>query len=195
MSQQAFNKSNPGNHVMVDLETLGTRPNSLMLTIGAVRFNPWKDDSNTSMEKMETFYRRVSIDSFEGLDHVIDDATLEWWGNQSEEVREEAFAEDNRHDIRNVLADFHRWCGGLDAIWANGTGFDLNILEHFSRELKRGVAWNYWQARDARTLYSLVPGLQRPQGAAHHALWDCWSQVVGVQRSFAALGINELHNR
>ena len=71
----------------------------------------------------------------------------------------------------------------------------LNILEHFSRELKRGVAWNYWQARDARTLYALVPGLDRPQGAAHHALWDCWSQLVGVQRAFKALGINELRNR
>jgi len=52
-----------------------------------------------------------------------------------------------------------------------------------------------WQARDARTLYALVPGLERPQGAAHHALWDCWSQLVGVQRSFKALGINELTNR
>ena len=169
----------PGNHIMVDLETLGTKPNSLMLTIGAIRFDPFADDH----------------ESFEGLDHVIDDATLEWWGKQDESVRAEAFAEDDRHDIRDVLKDFHKWCGGVDAIWANGTGFDLNILEHFSRELKRGVAWNYWQARDARTLYALVPGLDRPQGAAHHALWDCWSQLVGVQRAFKALGINELRNR
>jgi len=185
----------PGNHVMVDLETLGTKPNSLMLTIGAIRFNPFADDTDNPMETMDTFYRRVSFESFEGLDHVIDDATLAWWGNQNEEVRAEAFAEDDRHSIQDVLRDFHKWCGGIDAIWANGTGFDLNILEHFSRELKRGVAWNYWQARDARTLYALVPGLERPQGAAHHALWDCWSQLVGVQRAFKALGINELRNR
>ena len=190
-----MNKINPGNHVMVDLETLGTKPNSLMLTIGAIRFNPWLDDLATPLEDMDTFYRRVDLDSFNGLDHGIDDATLEWWGRQSDDVREEAFSEDNRHSISNVLADFHRWCGGIDAIWANGTGFDLNILEHFSRELQRGVAWQYWQARDARTLYALVPGLERPRGAAHHALWDCWSQVVGVQRSFNALGISELTGR
>lgn len=190
-----FNLVNPGNHIMVDLETLGTKPNSLMLTIGAIRFNPWKNDIETDMNEMDTFYRRVSFESYEGLDHVIDDATLEWWGKQDESVRAEAFAEDDRHDIRNVLADFHKWCGGVDAIWANGTGFDLNILEHFSRELKRGVAWNYWQARDARTLYALTPGLQRPQGAAHHALWDCWSQLVGVQASFRALNITKLTSR
>lgn len=190
-----MNKSSPGNHVMVDLETLGTKPNSLMLTIGAVRFNPWADDNLNPLEKMDTFYRRVSLESFEGLDHVIDDDTLAWWSQQGDSVREEAFAESDRHNIQDVLADLHRWCGGIDAIWANGTGFDLNILEHFSRELKRGVAWKYWQARDARTLYALVPGLERPKGAAHHALWDCWSQVVGVQRAFKALGINELRNR
>lgn len=190
-----FNLINPGNHIMVDLETLGTKPNSLMLTIGAIRFNPWKNDIDTDMNDMDTFYRRVSFESYEGLDHVIDDATLEWWGKQDESVRAEAFAEDDRHDIRNVLVDFHKWCGGIDAIWANGTGFDLNILEHFSRELKRGVAWNYWQARDARTLYALTPNLERPKGAAHHALWDCWSQLVGVQASFRALNITKLQSR
>ena len=190
-----FNLINPGNHIMVDLETLGTKPNSLMLTIGAIRFNPWKNDLDTDMNEMDTFYRRVSFESYDGLDHVIDDATLEWWGKQDESIRAEAFAEDDRHDIRNVLADFHKWCGGVDAMWANGTGFDLNILEHFSRALPRGVAWTYWQTRDDRTLYALVPGLDRPQGAAHHALWDCWSQLVGVQAAFRALNITKLTSR
>lgn len=189
-----LSKHKPGNHVMVDLETLGTKPNSLLLTIGAVRFDPWADDSDTPVERLDHFYRRVSIESFEelGLDHNIDDATLEWWGKQDAEVQAEAFAEEDRHPIDEVLRDFYHWCGGLNAIWANGSGFDLNIVEHFSRELKRGVAWSYWQARDARTLYSLVPGLQRPAAAKHHALWDCWSQVVGVQRVFRHLGIDEI---
>ncbi len=185
-------KHKPGNHIMVDLETLGTKPNSLLLTIGAVRFDPWANDSDTPVEELDHFYRRVSIESFEGIDHNIDDATLAWWGKQSEEVQAEAFAEEDRHPIDQVLSDFYKWCGGLNAIWANGSGFDLNIIEHFSRELKRGVAWNYWQARDARTLYALVPGLERPKTAKHHALWDCWSQVVGVQRVFQHLGIDEI---
>ena len=182
----------PGNQVMIDLETLGTKPNSVMLTIGALRFNPWGDDSEKQLTEMDTFYRRVEVESYEGLDHNIDDATLEWWGNQNEKVRAEAFAEDDRHPLSDVLADLYKWCGGLNAIWANGTGFDLNIVEHFSRELIRGVAWNYWQARDARTLYALCPGLERPKGnALHHALWDCWSQAVGVQRVFKQLDIKE----
>lgn len=192
--KQPLNRSHPGNHIMLDLETLGTKPNSLMLTIGAVRFNPWADDSSTPVEKMDHFYRRVDTASFEGLDHTIDEDTLNWWSRQAEDVRAEAFAEEDRHPVNMVLADFYKWCGGVSAVWANGSGFDLNIIEHFSRELRRGWAWNYWQARDARTLYSLVPGLERPKGAAHHALWDCWSQVIGVQKSFKALGITEIMN-
>jgi len=185
---KVFNFANPGNQIMVDLETLGTKPNSLMLTIGAIRFNPWADDTNNPMEKMDTFYRRVSFESFEGLDHIIDDATLEWWSKQAEEVRAEAFNEKDRHDIRDVLKDFHKWCGGVDSMWANGTGFDLGILEHFSRELKRGVAWSYWQARDARTLMALVD-IEKQKGGAHHALQDCYNQLVGVQQAFSKLRI------
>lgn len=192
---QVQNRHTPGNHVMVDLESLGTKPNSLMLTIGAVRFNPWNDDSKTNLDNMDTFYRRISIESFEGLDHNIDNDTLDWWNKQSNDVREEAFAEDNRHGIIDALADFHKWNGGLDAIWANGSGFDLNILEHFSRELKRGVAWKYWQVRDARTIYSLAPQIERPKALAHNALWDCWSQVVGLQRVLKHLNINEFVTR
>ena len=103
----------PGNQVMIDLETLGTKPNSVMLTIGALRFNPWGDDSEKQLTEMDTFYRRVEVESYEGLDHNIDDATLEWWGNQNEKVRAEAFAEDDRHPLPNVLADLYKRKRGL----------------------------------------------------------------------------------
>ena len=180
---------------MIDLETLGTRPNALMLTIGAIRFDPFADNANTPLDKMDTFYRRVSLESFDTLDHTVDDATLEWWGKQADDVREEAFAEEDRQPIDKVLLDFYRWVGTVDNIWANGSGFDCSIIEHFCREVKQGIPWDYWKVRDARTIYALAPNVERPTGAAHHAVWDCWAQIVRLQRTFKQLGITQLASK
>jgi len=44
--------------VMLDLETLSTRPESVILTIGAVKFDPWGDD----VEAKNGLYHRVNVD-------------------------------------------------------------------------------------------------------------------------------------
>lgn len=180
------------NHIMVDLETLGTSPNSVILTIGAIRFNPIGEISD-NLEDSDTFYRRVEIESFANLDlnHQIDDATVEWWSKQEASVQEEAFAEADRFPIDEVLQDFHRWVRTPDAIWGNGYGFDMTILQHFYRELKRGWGWNYWQERDSRTLFALCPDYERPKISKHHALWDCWAQIVAVQECYRRLNLVE----
>ena len=59
---------------MVDIETLGTKPNSVMLTIGAVRFDPFADDSKlkNGPNDMDMFYARVDPESFTWPDAEID---------------------------------------------------------------------------------------------------------------------------
>ena len=47
--------------VMVDLETLSTRPHALILVIGAVKFN--RKRKMPDLKKMDTFYRRITISS------------------------------------------------------------------------------------------------------------------------------------
>ena len=44
-------------HAMIDLETLGTKPDAVVLTIGGVKFNP-----NDMSETHSHFYHRFHVD-------------------------------------------------------------------------------------------------------------------------------------
>jgi hypothetical protein len=69
------------NDIMIDMETLSTDPNCVILTIGAVRFDPM---GNGVAEKLEL---RPEIDSqTEEFDRHINPDTLRWWGEQSEDA-------------------------------------------------------------------------------------------------------------
>lgn len=183
-----------GSDIMVDIETLGTKPNSVMLTIGAVRFNPFGDDSENKNgpNDMDQFYCRVDPETFTWPDAEVDDNTLAWWGQQSADVREEAFTEEGRLPVLKVMQEFYKWCQPHDRIWANGPAFDIVILEHTYRRLGRGFPWQYYQVRDARTIYKMVPGYRKVNPALHHAAWDCWAQVVSLQDCLRRLNITSL---
>ena len=73
--------SNKFEHIMIDLETLSSRHDALILSIGAVAFN--------EEEIFEPgFYAAISIDSqVEKYGRHISDDTVAWWGKQSPEAR------------------------------------------------------------------------------------------------------------
>ncbi len=52
---------NPANHIMIDLETIGTRPGSAILTIGAVRFDPAANGLSGRDPRWRCPQRRPSI--------------------------------------------------------------------------------------------------------------------------------------
>ncbi len=83
--------------IMIDLETLATSPDAAILTIGAVKFDPFGDDINEP--NCDKFYVKVDLDSCDRIGLVTHDDTIAWWANQSKEAQEEAFSPDNRIDI------------------------------------------------------------------------------------------------
>lgn len=168
-------------HLMVDLETLATSPNATILTIGAVTFDP---ASNKIFDKL---YYRVDVDSCDRLGMVVDDATIEWWGKQAADVKNEAFAEDNRVPIEEVIEKFHKFAWNCDAFWSHGSIFDLNILDTYYRKLNKAPPWNYWQIRDTRTLFDLGYDPEMPKEGLHNALEDANRQAIGVQTIYRKL--------
>lgn len=178
--------------IMVDLETLATSPDSVILTIGAVRFDPYADDSKRDVRSMPHFYARIDPGSFDYPEAEINDDTLAWWAKQSPEAQHEAFGDGvERMDIRNALDQFFDFCRPCDRIWANGPAFDIIILETAARRLGKTWPWKFWQARDCRTVFRLVP--QRDQKANNHnALDDCWVQIYKLQQCLKSLGVEKM---
>ena len=94
---------------MIDIETLATTPDAAILTVGAVKFNPFGDDRDKSTRKAETFYKRIDLDSNIELGRTINEDTLRWWCDQSEDISHEAFVEEDRLPITTVLQDLYKF--------------------------------------------------------------------------------------
>lgn len=168
---------------MVDLETMAVTANAVVLSLGAVHFNPW---GNGYGDKL---YFKICIDDQDALGREIDPNTLVWWSKQDATVMAEAFSPDNRISIVDAMNQFHRFAWGCDAFWSHGATFDMMILENIYRQLNKPLPWNYWQIRDTRTLFDLGFDPDMPKDNKHDALQDAIRQAVGVQNIYRKLNI------
>jgi hypothetical protein len=170
-------------HLMIDMETMAVSPNAVVLSLGAVHFNPWGNGYG------DKIYFRINIDDQDALGREIDPNTLDWWATQDPAIMEEAFSIDNRIPLAEAVDIFHKFAWGCDAYWSHGATFDLVIIENLYRQLGRPVPWNYWQLRDTRTLFDLGFDPDMPKGGKHDALQDAIRQAVGVQNIYAKMKI------
>jgi hypothetical protein len=171
--------------IMIDLETLNTTPDSTILTIGAVKFDPF--GSEIKEPKMDSFYVKVDLDSCDRIGLTTNDDTIAWWANQSKEAQEAAFDPNGRIPIEDAFAQLYKFCWGAKRVWANGACFDIIICEHVFRKIGKAIPWSFWEVRDVRTAFDLGINPQRPPVTAHHALEDAWNQAVGIQNVYNTL--------
>ena len=172
---------------MIDLETLGVSPTSTILTLGAVKFDPYSLE-----EPHSPMYFRINVDEQTALGRTIDNSTLEWWGDQDAAIFEEAMSEEDRIPLSDVVAQLNKFLVGVDKIWAQGVVFDIGMLENLYRQLGHPVPWNFWQIRDSRTIMDLGDSSAKTGNKdAHNALADAFSQAVAVQQIFHALGVKK----
>ena len=171
--------------VMIDLETLATSTDAVVLTIGAVRFDPFGSDIKEPA--MDSFYVKVDIDSCDELGLVSNDDTIAWWAQQSTEAQAEAFEGTDRVHIREAFDRLYKFCWGAKRVWSNGAAFDVPICEHVYKKLNKAIPWSFWAVRDVRTAFDLGINPNRPPVMAHHALQDAWNQAVGIQNVYNTL--------
>lgn len=158
-------------HLMLDTETLGTRPGAVVTSVALVRFS---DEAHTTIN--------LDIAEQQALGLEQDAATLEWWMQQSPEARAAAFS--NPVPLRPALEHLSAWInwaalGGDLLLWAHGASFDGPLLEEVYRRAGLTPPWHFWQLRDTRTLYDLAGIDKRNYDVPppHVALNDAVGQV------------------
>lgn len=161
--------------VMIDMETLGTTADAVILSIGAVKFN-----LETGKIDDEGFYRSVSVESNLDLGRRISEDTLIWWFNQGPEAQ--GVYHEEKIDLDTALVELSDWIGAGDFNpWSNGADFDLPMLQHAYTQLKVETPWKFWNNRCFRTLKNL-PGAKAIKvpfaGVQHNALADAHHQAV-----------------
>ena len=170
--------------IMIDLETLDTTPNCVVLTIGAVIFDP---KGMGVIEKLEL--RPTIEDQTEIYNRTINEDTLKWWAEQSPDALEEALGDQGRTSFRDCMEKLYKFCWNHRAVWSNGASFDVVVMESAWRNLEMRIPWPFYTIRDTRTLYE-VAGVKLRDGGhttSHKAVEDAERQAIVVQDAYRKL--------
>lgn len=166
------------NHIMLDLETMGTGRNAAIVAIGAVEFELTK----TGGQLGDSFYQCISLESSMAAGGQVDASTVLWWLKQSDAARA-MFAQPSLHH-GEALGEFSAWmfnCGDPKnlRVWGNGASFDNVILASAYRRAGLKLPWNSFNDRCYRTVKSMHPGAPAIQrtGTHHNALDDAVNQA------------------
>lgn len=163
------------NDLMIDLETLATTPDALILSIGAVFF-----DRDQPGKLGEEFYQRIMVDQKHGR---ICGETLSWWME-----RRAAWPAGDAVHLVHALSNFVRFVGDPARlrIWGHGADFDPPILHSAYLACGMDRPWGKGQVRDTRTLFDLAGfkwSTEGPREGVHHALEDAKAAARAVQEA------------
>lgn len=180
-------------HIMLDLETLDTKTSAVVLSIGAVVFDPMGLCG-------ETFYVEMTDDTEVQQAHgrTISGKTVNWWMQQDASARglfadAETRMAGERQNTHNALSAFSNFVfkhGARNArIWGNGADFDNLILGSLYESFNISKPWSYGKNRCYRTMKrefgENIP-IKRT-GTHHNALDDAITQAVHLQEIYAQL--------
>jgi hypothetical protein len=169
-------------HVMLDLETLGSTPGSVILSIGACAFD--------ATDIVSQFHVHISAASCQRAGLTLDASTVLWWMGQSEMARRAVLDADPKQlDVALML--FDTWLrppfGDAVHLWAKGPSFDCAVLAAAYRAIHRAPPWDFRNERCVRTILALT-GVQTkqfsdPNRVRHDALSDALVQARAVQEA------------
>lgn len=168
----------------IDLETLATSAEAVVLEIGCVLFDP------ATGEMGPEYHAEVDLRGPDNRLRGIDGETLGWWAARMKDG----------HDMPGLHGGVSLWeaLQGLAAfmkahtnsedveMWAWGSDFDFAILRHAHDEAQLALPWRYGRQCDARTFCKklFVP---RRGPVMHQALGDARQEAGAVMEAMEAL--------
>lgn len=152
--------------ISIDLETLATTPDAVILTIGIV------DSIGSSLALAPSVEQQVAAG------RRVEDATLQWWWRQGEEAR--AALEGPTSRVGETQKMVHHYFASLRGsdyrVWGNGPSFDCEILASFLGSRP----WPFYQERCVRTAREVLGTRTEPK-IAHCAISDAEAQLADVR--------------
>jgi len=182
--------------IMLDIETIGTRPGDSVLAIGAVGFArpPQKFAKRMWVRLVDwlklpyphltkPFYVTINRSSnvFHGLNE--DEETITWWTTKPEEARVIFdFAERDGTTLPLALIAFRDYFNEFpkgSKLWGCGSEFDVPILRHAYYHCSMEEPWKFFNLACYRTLKGFYPSRKIiREGIYHNALDDAKNQAV-----------------
>lgn len=198
--------------IVIDIETLGTRPGCPVIEIGACAVDPDGGAivGNFSRRLSGTYCFRDVRSVAEGTDCLggVDRGTALWWmldTDRKETLRRilsRPYGPSCDTDALIAFADWFREVRDIDdvRVWGNGPTFDLSILSEACRIEHIPTPWDYREERCVRTALEMS-GYERGSvaweeaGPRHRALNDARHEAKKLWRSGALGTVSEVTKR
>jgi len=158
-------------HLMLDFETLGTRPDTAVLSLGAVIFN--------EKEILQTKYWEFDLaNQLNSNQRSTTADTITWWLSQSKDAQK-VFSPEKPTLLREFVTEFVDFLSPYPKlkVWGNGATFDVSIIEHILFQFKTIPPWKFWDHRCYRTEKTNFTQEFPFQGTKHNALDDAKYQA------------------
>jgi hypothetical protein len=172
---------------MLDIETFGTDNDSIILSVGCVKFGT-DFVANTSSPHL---YMELNTKT---QDRTVSMDTVRWWTDQVSNTRAKIPGDTpDSMSLPAALEDLSNFIelhstGTTPVIWCKGPQFDMAMLEHAYKQCGIDVPWKYNSARDLRTVLKITSAPRYP--ASHNALEDCFAQIKQLSEAFLYLGLD-----
>ena len=176
--------------VMIDLETLGTAPGSVILSIGGAAVlhgGSLVASADLKIDVRDSLYHGLTVDP----------DTLAWWRKQNHDSWEESTA--GKLFLRAALEELSSWIARLRKgsaleptwsrirIWGDGASFDPVLLEAAYRAAHLPIPWSYHEVHCYRTLRQLFKSEKPASKGQHTALSDATAQLSHLVELLALL--------
>ena len=179
--------------VSLDIETLSTHKNAVVLSIGACTVSLDKD------ERRKDFYCMLDVQSQIDAGRHVSFSTLAWWMRQDDAAKAVVFRDDiEKLPVTRALTALRTWLVSLGnvPVWTKGPAFDGAILESLAEDFKQPPSWAYRNHRDLRVIeeaaamskddsvyesYHDAVSSARKNRVAHNALDDAIMQAAAVE--------------
>lgn len=161
-------------HLVIDFETLGNRPDTAVLGLGAVLFGRQK----ILDEKLWYFDLQGQLEVGR---RSVNAETLVWWMGQSDKARNifDKIATGGMllKDFAPEFVEFAKRGGPDVRVWANDTAFDTSIAEDILIKLGHRPPWKFWNRRCYRTMKACFDIDRKFEGTKHDPIDDSRHQA------------------
>lgn len=168
--------------VMIDIESLSTKPNAVVLSVGAVAFN-----CRVNEEKNREYFHEIIGTKEIWQEQVMFGRhkckdTVAWWKKQLPKAKEifKTASCESTYEMLEKLSKFIKRQHPNADIWSNGANFDGVILRSLYETYGLECPWKYHQEQCFRTYkrhMALVQDNWEFEGVQHNALADAKHQT------------------
>ena len=168
-------------HASIDIEALGPNSGAVVLSLGAVSFDPHGNYIGSQFP----FHVNIDITNSLQLGMHVDGDTIYWWLDRDTRSRN-ALAKPEPVLAETALEDLHCWYKMHHCVAAWSHRFDMELLGAYSARLAIKLPWSHRQELCIRTRFEAaakfgyMPEKVRDKDK-HHPVYDATRQAKQIQ--------------